>query len=119
LLSEGTVPYGTKISGLVCFFCQIYDPFWAKGRNEQLVSPVVIAQGYDPSKPFIQYRTVLLAVFLHGGPSHSIPETRVVDPDPDWIRIQRLCGSGSVLGIRIQGQEKGTFLVILKQKLYH
>jgi hypothetical protein len=32
--------------------------------------------------------------------------TRVVDPDPeDWIRIQRLCGSGSVLGIRIQGQE--------------
>jgi hypothetical protein len=34
--------------------------------------------------------------------------TRVVDPDPDWIRIQRLCGSGSVLGtrIRIQGQEK-------------
>jgi hypothetical protein len=34
---------------------------------------------------------------------------RVVDtdPDPDWIRIQRLCGSGSGLGIRIriQGQE--------------
>jgi hypothetical protein len=30
---------------------------------------------------------------------------RVVDPD--WIRIQGLCGSGSVLGIRIliQGQE--------------
>jgi hypothetical protein len=28
-------------------------------------------------------------------------ENRVVDPDPDWIRIQRLCGSGSVLGIRI------------------
>jgi hypothetical protein len=28
-----------------------------------------------------------------------------VDPDPDWIRMQRLCGSGSVLGIRIQGQE--------------
>jgi hypothetical protein len=27
--------------------------------------------------------------------------TRVVDPDPDWIRIQRLCGSGSVLGIQI------------------
>jgi adenylyl- and sulfurtransferase ThiI len=31
--------------------------------------------------------------------------SRVVDPDPDWIRIQRLCGSGSGLGIRIQGQE--------------
>jgi hypothetical protein len=33
--------------------------------------------------------------------------TRVVDPHPDWIRIQRLCGSGSVLGIRIriQGEE--------------
>jgi hypothetical protein len=32
---------------------------------------------------------------------------RVVDPDPDWIQIQLLCGSGSVLGIRIriQGQE--------------
>jgi hypothetical protein len=32
---------------------------------------------------------------------------RVVDPNPDWIRIQWLCGSGSVLGIRIriQGQE--------------
>jgi hypothetical protein len=33
--------------------------------------------------------------------------SRVVDPDPDWIRIQRFCGSGSVLGIRIriQGQD--------------
>jgi hypothetical protein len=29
----------------------------------------------------------------------------VVDPDQDWIRIKRLCGSGSVLGIRIQRQE--------------
>jgi hypothetical protein len=35
----------------------------------------------------------------------TLHKTRVVDPDPDWIRIQRLCGSGSVLGIRIQGQE--------------
>jgi hypothetical protein len=25
-----------------------------------------------------------------------------VDPDLDWIRIQRLCGSGSVLWIRIR-----------------
>jgi hypothetical protein len=32
-------------------------------------------------------------------------KSRVVDPDTDWIRIQRLCGSGSVLGIQIQGQE--------------
>jgi hypothetical protein len=41
---------------------------------------------------------------------NSVPESglptqtgkiRVVDPDPDWIRIQRLCGSRSVLGIRI------------------
>jgi hypothetical protein len=24
-----------------------------------------------------------------------------VDPDPDWIRIKRLCASGSVLGIRV------------------
>jgi hypothetical protein len=24
-----------------------------------------------------------------------VPTGRVVDPDPDWIRIQRLCGSGS------------------------
>jgi hypothetical protein len=36
---------------------------------------------------------------------------RIVDPDPDsetlWIRIgiQRLCGSVSVLGIRIRGQQ--------------
>jgi hypothetical protein len=28
-----------------------------------------------------------------------------VDPDPDWIRIQLLCGSGSGLGIRIQGKK--------------
>jgi hypothetical protein len=35
----------------------------------------------------------------------QIIKCRVVDPDPDWIRIQRLCGSGSVLEIRIQGQE--------------
>jgi hypothetical protein len=33
-------------------------------------------------------------------------ESRVVDPD--WIRIQRLCGSGSVLGIRILDPELGT-----------
>jgi hypothetical protein len=32
---------------------------------------------------------------------------RVVDPDPDWIRIQRLCGSRSVLGIRIPDLDPG------------
>jgi hypothetical protein len=42
-----------------------------------------------------------------------IVSDRVVDPDPDWILIQRLCGSGSrsVLGIRIQGQENEEFSV--------
>jgi hypothetical protein len=32
--------------------------------------------------------------------------SRFVDSDPDWIRIQRHCGSGSgsVLGIRIRGR---------------
>jgi hypothetical protein len=51
--------------------------------------------------------------------NYDIKNTRVVDPDPDWIQIQRLCGSGSVLGIRIQGLEnkeisveKKHFLVI-------
>jgi hypothetical protein len=34
-------------------------------------------------------------------------EIMVVDPDPDWIRIQRLCGSGSVLGIRIPDPDPG------------
>ena len=28
----------------------------------------------------------------------------VVDPNPNWIRIQDLCGSGSVFGIRIRIQ---------------
>jgi hypothetical protein len=42
---------------------------------------------------------------LQDGTRISTKKTRVVDPDPDWIRIQRLCGSGSVLGFRIQGQE--------------
>jgi hypothetical protein len=37
--------------------------------------------------------------------SYDCIYSRVVDPDPDWIRIQRLCVSGSVLGIQIQGQE--------------
>jgi hypothetical protein len=32
-------------------------------------------------------------------------KTRVLDPDPDWIRIQWLCGSGSGFGIRIHGQK--------------
>jgi hypothetical protein len=32
-------------------------------------------------------------------------ENRVVDPD--WILIQRLCGSGSVLGIRIPDPDPG------------
>jgi hypothetical protein len=52
--------------------------------------------------------------------------SRVVDPDPDWIRIQRLCGSVSVLGIRIPDPDPGArklrnisvkmhFLVILKK----
>jgi hypothetical protein len=57
--------------------------------------------------------------------------SRVVDPDPDpdWIRIQRLCESGSVLGIRIPDPDPGArklrninvkmhFLVIFK-KIYH
>jgi hypothetical protein len=41
----------------------------------------------------------------------NIIMSRVIDPnphpDPDWIRIKLLCGSGSALGtrIRIQGQE--------------
>jgi hypothetical protein len=39
----------------------------------------------------------------------SLVWTSVVDPDPDWSRIQRLCGSGSVLGIRIQGKTTKTF----------
>ena len=34
-----------------------------------------------------------------------LEKNRVVDPDPDCIRIQWLCGSGSALGIRIQRQE--------------
>jgi hypothetical protein len=40
---------------------------------------------------------------------HHSPGIRVVDPDPDpdWIRIQWLCGSGSVLGIRIQDPDPG------------
>jgi hypothetical protein len=49
-----------------------------------------------------------------------------VDPDPDWIRIQRLCGSGSVLEIRIPDPDPGArklrniigkmqFLVIFKK----
>jgi hypothetical protein len=33
--------------------------------------------------------------------------TRVVDLGPDWTRIQRLYGSGSVLGIRIPDPEPG------------
>jgi hypothetical protein len=37
--------------------------------------------------------------------------SRVVDPDPepdpDWIRILRLCGSGSVFGIRIPDPDPG------------
>jgi hypothetical protein len=28
--------------------------------------------------------------------------TRIVDPDPYWIRINWVTGSGSVIGIRIQ-----------------
>jgi hypothetical protein len=32
---------------------------------------------------------------------------RVVDPDPDWTRIQRICGYGSVLGIRIPDPDPG------------
>jgi hypothetical protein len=54
---------------------------------------------------------------------------RVVDPDPDWIRIQGLCGSGSVLGIRIPDLDPGArklknfsgkmhFLIIFLKKFY-
>jgi hypothetical protein len=38
---------------------------------------------------------------------YSSKQIRVVDPDPDWIRIQWLCGSGSVLGIRIPDTDPG------------
>jgi hypothetical protein len=33
--------------------------------------------------------------------------SRVADPYPDWIRIQRLCGSGSIFGIRIPDPDPG------------
>jgi hypothetical protein len=36
-----------------------------------------------------------------------LQKSRVVDPDPDWIRIQRLFGSGSVFGIRIPDPDPG------------
>jgi hypothetical protein len=35
---------------------------------------------------------------------------RVVDPDPDWIWIQWICGSGSILGIRIRNQGQENYL---------
>jgi hypothetical protein len=37
----------------------------------------------------------------------ALVQIRVVDPDPDWIRIQWLCGSGSILGIRIPDPDPG------------
>jgi hypothetical protein len=42
-------------------------------------------------------------------PFSHIATGRVVDPDPDCIRIQRLCGfgSGSVLGNRIPDPDPG------------
>jgi hypothetical protein len=57
----------------------------------------------------VQLRTqILFMIEIPVTSDRRVRETRVVDPDLDWIRIQRLCGSGSVLGIRIriQGERK-------------
>jgi hypothetical protein len=45
------------------------------------------------------------------------PKTRVVDPDPDWIRIQWLCGSGSVLGIWIPDPDPGAITINFNGKM--
>ena len=37
-----------------------------------------------------------------GGQHNFLANISVVDPDPNWIRIQDLCGSGSVFRIRIR-----------------
>ena len=38
--------------------------------------------------------------------THPALSTSVVDPDPNWIRIQELCGSGSSFRIPVRIQVK-------------
>jgi hypothetical protein len=63
-----------------------------------VVSSSMVRPGPLREPPLYRYRSSSLYLI-------SSLLSRVVDPDQDWIRIQRFCGSGSVLGIRIQGQE--------------
>jgi hypothetical protein len=48
------------------------------------------------------FGVTFLRISPHPFPQKTNMKSRVVDPD--WIRIQGLCGSGSVLGIRIRIQ---------------
>jgi hypothetical protein len=58
-----------------------------------------VHNGAEPYRcPHSGKNWIRLLILLYSKPV-PYQENRVVDPD--WIRIQRLCGSGSVLGIRI------------------
>ena len=55
-------------------------------------------------QPSVSLSLVTAKTFLSGKiiMQNLIVTTRVVDPDPNWIRIQQLCGSGSAFLIRIR-----------------
>ena len=72
----------------------------------------IIFLAREPLSRLLLYRLLptLLPDTLHTLPSnvrylsmiHLISTASVVDSDPNWISIQELCGSGSVLQIRIR-----------------
>jgi hypothetical protein len=61
----------------------------------------------------LSFKTILNSYHFYLKRVDFIVLSRVVDPDlepdsdPDWIRIQQLCGSGSVLGIQIPDPDPG------------
>jgi hypothetical protein len=58
-------------------FCQGVIPVLQTEAFDRGAKQVTEFHRHLTSRPFINYKTVLLAVFLHEGPSHSIPETPI------------------------------------------
>jgi hypothetical protein len=75
-----------------------YDTFLGKPLFSKIFVRILVCYLFDyydmPLKP--------------KGARKKVVFIRVVDPDPGWIRIQRLCRFRSVLGIRIPDPDPGS-----------
>ena len=63
--------------------------------------PFLLAKKMQPETPSLLWPKENSAPAPGGSGSATLELNNVVDPNPYWIRIQELCGSGSIFRMRI------------------